>query len=237
MSGRGTAGSGFGAHLTRLPQRQALAEDVYEAIKALVMDHLIEPGARLSIDGLSRDLDVSHTPVREALARLEADGLLVKTAMRGYSATPLLTRGELEDLFGLRLLIEPWAAARAAERLAGEGPDADGAHRLRDEMASTDEAPGGSTYEHYKALAAHDARFHLLLLELAGNAAVRAAFERTHCHMHMFRLHYGQAIGGRALSEHLAVVRAVTAGDPGAAEEAMRTHLGASRARLVEVFR
>src|SRR5689334_11529046 len=52
----------------RLLRRQMLADDVYEAIKTMLMDHTIRPGARISIDGLARDFQVSSTPVREALA-------------------------------------------------------------------------------------------------------------------------------------------------------------------------
>src|SRR4029450_9369594 len=99
----------------RLPQRQVLADDVYEAVKALVMDHVIAPGARVSIDGLARQLGVSQTPIREALARLESDGLVTKEPLRGYRAPQSLTRSEGDDLFQFRLLIEPWAASRAAE--------------------------------------------------------------------------------------------------------------------------
>ncbi|MGW7596297.1 GntR family transcriptional regulator, partial [Streptomyces rubiginosohelvolus] len=60
------------------PARQALSDSVYENIKAMVMDHEITPGARVSIEALSRALSVSPTPIREALATLEADGLVVK---------------------------------------------------------------------------------------------------------------------------------------------------------------
>jgi DNA-binding GntR family transcriptional regulator len=223
-----TASGDLGARA--LPQRHALADEVYEALKASLMDHVISPGQRLSIDALARDLRVSQTPVREALARLESDGLVTKTALRGYSATPLLTRAELTDLFGLRLLLEPWAAARAAE-LA----DGDGRRRLDAERGSLAAPPEGDTYEHYRTLAAHDARFHLLVLELAGNAAVRVAFERTHCHLHVFRLHFATGAGGRTLDEHGRIAAAVVAGDPGAAEQAMREHLEASHARLREI--
>src|SRR4030088_1753112 len=55
------------------PVRSVLADRVYELIKVKLMDNVVDPGARLSIDALSRDLDVSATPVREALARLESD--------------------------------------------------------------------------------------------------------------------------------------------------------------------
>jgi DNA-binding GntR family transcriptional regulator len=202
-----------------LPRRPMLADDVHEAIKALIMDHAIAPGARVSIDGLARQLGVSPTPVREALARLESAELVVKEPLRGYRTSPLLTREQLDDLYRFRLLIEPWAAARAAERA-----DADGRRALEAEMRSC-AAPADDTYESYKALAAHDTRFHVLVAELAGSAQVRRAFERTHCHLHVFRLHYDRGLGEQTLAEHRRITGAVLDGDPVAAEAAMRDHL------------
>ncbi|MFF3788152.1 GntR family transcriptional regulator [Streptomyces sp. NPDC001933] len=70
----------------------------------MVMDHVIQPGARLGIESLSRTLRVSASPVREALARLEVDGLVVKRSLAGYRATELLTGGGVEELFEMRLL-------------------------------------------------------------------------------------------------------------------------------------
>jgi DNA-binding GntR family transcriptional regulator len=214
-----------------LPRRHVLADDVYEAIKAMVMDHVVRPGARVSIDGLARELAVSPTPVREALARLESDGLVVKEPLKGYRATSLLTLEELDDLFAFRRLIEPWAARRAAERITPEG-----ARLLRDEMRSAS-APLRDDYEGYKALTAHDARFHSLVARLSGSEQVRAAFERTHCHLHIFRLHYEQSLGRDALTEHRRIVDAVVGGDAAAAEAAMLGHLEAAMGqRLRKVY-
>jgi DNA-binding transcriptional MocR family regulator len=64
-----------------------LVDDVHEAIKSMIMDGEIPPGARVSIDGLARQLSVSPTPVREALARLESAELVVKEPLRGYRTT------------------------------------------------------------------------------------------------------------------------------------------------------
>jgi len=217
--------------LTRLPQRQVLAEDAYEAVKALIMDHVIEPGTRLNIDALARGLQISQTPIREALARLEADGLVTKTALRGYSATALLSRAELQDLFGLRLLIEPWAASMAAERVDDAAIAA-----LEAEMASLTEVPEGSSYEVYRAIAAHDNRFHDLILAIAGNEMVRQAFERTHCHLHLFRLFYAGGLGGHALQEHRSIVNAVSRRDAAASAAAMKAHLEASSVRLLAAY-
>jgi DNA-binding GntR family transcriptional regulator len=201
------------------PRRPVLVDDVHEAVKAMIMDDVLPPGARVSIDGLARELGVSPTPVREALARLESAGLVVKEPLRGYRTTPLLTLDELDDLYRFRLLIEPWAAARAAER-AG----ADGRARLTAELDDA-AAPVADTYAAYRAFTAHDARFHLLIAELAGSEQVRQAFQRTHWHLHIYRLHYDRGIGPKALAEHRRVGDAVLAGDPAAAEAAMREHL------------
>ncbi|WP_232667257.1 GntR family transcriptional regulator [Pseudonocardia sp. TRM90224] len=205
----------------------AKSSDVYERVKALILDNAIAPGSKITIDVLARDLGVSHTPLREALARLESDELVVKLPRRGYVCTPLLSPAQVDELYELRLMLEPPSAGRAAERMTP-----DGARRLRAELASCEQAPPDSGYEAYRALAAHDRRLHDLVLELAGNEAVRAAFDRTHAHLHLYRLYYGWRTGNEAINEHRDLVEALTAGDATAATEAMRQHLDLARERL-----
>ena len=53
--------------------RQILTDSVYDAVKALIMDDVVTPGAKLNMDALARDLAVSQTPIREALARLKQE--------------------------------------------------------------------------------------------------------------------------------------------------------------------
>jgi DNA-binding GntR family transcriptional regulator len=203
----------------RLLRRQMLADDVYEAIKTMLMDHVIRPGARISIDGLAREFQVSSTPVREALARLESEGLAVKEPLKGYRATPLLTLEEFDDLYRFRLLLEPWAARRAAELISPAGIE-----QLRSELANAVE-PTSIDYAGYKSLTVHDNRFHTLITSLSGSEQVRLAFERTHCHLHIFRLHYNRDIGPEVLTEHRMLVEAITSGDPAGAEAAMTQHI------------
>jgi len=223
--------SDTGMHARRLPRRNVLADDVYELVKAMVMDHVLRPGARVSIDGLARELAVSPTPVREALARLESDGLVLKEPLKGYRATSLLTLEEFDDLFAFRRLIEPWAARHAAERITPQG-----AAELRRELHSAS-PPLTDDYEGYKALTAHDTRFHALVAGLSGSEQVRVAFERTHCHLHIFRLHYERAIGPDTLAEHRRIADAVCSGDGAAAEAAMVAHLeSAMTERLRKVY-
>src|SRR5690348_10241166 len=103
-----------------IQRSKGLADDVYGAIFNKLMGLEIAPGARISVDGLVRQLGVSHTPIREALGRLEGEGLVVKTHLFGYSAAPQITRRRFDELYELRLLLEPDAARRAAHRIDEE---------------------------------------------------------------------------------------------------------------------
>ncbi len=216
-----------GTRLSALKGRQVLADGVYEQIRTLIMNDGIAPGDRVNIDEVARELDVSGTPVREALARLESESLVVRLPLRGYRVTELLSRAEVEDIYGLRLLLEPPSAARAASVMTDEWAAA-----LEAEMASCPVAPDDDNYDDYKALSAHDTRLHELILHIAGNTAVEQAFERTHCHLHFFRLAYNQSSGVAALAEHRELVDALVAGKPSLARKAMTNHLETARDRL-----
>src|SRR2546426_5899812 len=112
--------TGLNASAVRLPNRRVLGDSVYEVIKGLVIDQRVEPGSRMNIDSLARQLTVSQTPIREALARLEADGLVIREPLRGYSVAPLLDASSFDQLYDMRLLLEPEAARHAARNIREE---------------------------------------------------------------------------------------------------------------------
>lgn len=209
----------------RPARRLTLTEDVYASVQALIMDHAVAPGARINIDALARQLEVSPTPVREALARLEADGLVRKRPLAGYTAAPLLTRDEFEELVEMRLILEPPAASRAASVAAASDVD-----QLRAEADLPDPQPG------IAAFTAQDARFHNLVAELSGNRMLHEAVVRLRSHLHLFRLHFPPAHYGVSAEEHHRVVDAIAAGDPDRAAAAMRAHIAAARERHLPFF-
>ncbi len=218
--------------LTRPARRPTLTDDVYEAIKGRVMDGTLAPGERVTIDALARDLEVSPTPIREALARLESDGLVRKRPMAGYTTAPVLDRAGFEHLFELRLLLEVPAAELAARRC---GP-AD-ARRLVEAARWPAEPVDTSGYTGYGPFTAHDARFHELLTELSGNPMLADAFARLHAHLHLHRRYLPEAPDGPTGTEHARIAAAVAAGDPAAAGAAVRDHLARSRVRHAVAFR
>lgn len=215
----------------RPARRLTLADDVYESIKTLVMDHILPPGERVNIDALARELDVSPTPVREALARLEADGLVRKRPLSGYSTTPLLTRAEFDDLFDVRLLLEGATAGRAAAHASAEQRQ-----RISTEAAATIDVEAGDGYRRHAAFTALDATFHDLIAEVAGSPLLRDSITRLHSHLHLHRLYFPVTGAPDTNTEHQRVAAAIAAGDSDAATEAMRAHLIAARERHLPAF-
>ena len=217
------------------PSRQTLTDSVYEAVTELVMDQHIAAGARVNIDLVARQLNVSPTPVREALARLEMDGLVMKEPLRGYSVTPTLDTKTFNDLYDVRRLLEPFAARRAAERRDGNvlsvlDRELDGMRRL----VGTSAGPAGSTYHDYRAFAMQDARFHEAIAGTSGNSLLSDTLRRLRSHLRLCRLYhryYTMDIGAATVIEHESILDAIRAGDAGGAEAAMLDHINRSRER------
>ncbi|WBB63047.1 GntR family transcriptional regulator [Streptomyces sp. WMMC500] len=212
---------------TPAPKRSALVDGVYEAVKAMVMDHRIAPGGRVGIQALARELAVSPTPVREALARLESDGLVVKRSLSGYRATELLGHRGVEELFEMRMLLEPYAAARAAEHASETQLDL--LEELVEEMRGRPDL--GDSYAVYGGFATLDQRFHEVIAEASGRRLLADAVERLHVHLHLFRLSPVAGASPDTLAEHRRVLRAVLRRSPERAAEAMAEHLRRSLAR------
>ncbi|MGN6324628.1 GntR family transcriptional regulator [Pseudolysinimonas sp.] len=213
-----------------LQPRQMLADEIYSRLRTLIMSSAIPPGTRINIEEIARQLDVSATPVRESLARLESDDLVLKLPLKGYRTTELLTERQVDELYDLRLMIEPPSAARAAK-----AHDAAAVAEVRREVDGATGIAGDEEIS-YQELSVHDTRFHDLVLRAAGNETVRQAFARTHAHLHVTRLAYRGTYGAHTIREHAAITSAIEAGDARAAEKAMRVHIEGSRARVLSAF-
>jgi DNA-binding GntR family transcriptional regulator len=213
----------------RLHERPPLVDDVHGVLVDMLMNHDVDAGARLNIDGLARALGVSPTPIREALARMEAEGLVVKEPRRGYTVTPLTSLDDLHALIDFRLLIEPAAAAAAAQRVTVSE-----AAGLRDFAASGGAGDHDATANRLDMI--YDASFHDRIAELSGNRWLRESLARLRSHLHMYRLYHHAGQAAATKPEHVAIANAIAKKDPDAAAEAMRAHLKTAMRRLDEVF-
>jgi DNA-binding GntR family transcriptional regulator len=214
-----------------LPPRRALADDVYDAVTGLLLDGVILAGGRANIESIARELQVSPTPVREALARLESEGLVVKQAGRGYTVVEALDAKGFDDLFAVRLLLEPEAARLAADRVDAATTEALRATVDRMRAAAQAGPLSNEHFEDYKAFALDDAQLHRLVAAASGNPVLADYVTKLRPHVLQYRLSFEQGIADETNDEHDAIVRALEAHDPSSAEAAMRAHLDASRAR------
>lgn len=213
------------AGLLRRPAK--LGDEVYAAIFERIMAGEVAPGERISVEAVARQLGVSQTPIREALARLESEGLVRKTPLVGYSATSRLTADELADLYEMRLQLEPLAARKCAMLM----PDAVIAEleALCAEMAGLAGSDGLGVLAQFAQL---DMAFHDQIAVSAGNALLAEALGRLHSHVHLFRLLTEPRLPAAASAEHQRLVAAIRARDGDGAEAAMRTHIEQSRQRF-----
>lgn len=213
------------AGLLRRPAR--LGDEIYAAIFERIMALEVAPGERISVDAIARELGVSQTPIREALARLESEGLVRKTPLVGYSATPRLSVQELNDLYEMRLQLEPLAARKCAALM----PDAVIAQlaALCQDMADLVGQEGLGAYAQFAQL---DMAFHDQIAVSAGNGLIAEALGRLHSHVHLFRRLVEARVPPAANAEHETLVAAIRTRNGDAAEAAMRAHIEAARQRF-----
>jgi len=213
-----------------LPGRQLIADSVYDALLAQLFDNSLQADAALNIDQISREFDVSQTPVREALARLEATGLVIRTALKGYRVAPKLTPQEVDDLMDARSVVETALTERAARRV-----DPDFLTALSTSIEKLSSAPTGPGFAEYHAYWEADERFHDLIAHQAGNSFLYRAFHALGGQAQRFRLfgNLGVSDAGSAVTEHTVVLDALTRGDVEAAAAAMTAHILGVRTRAL----
>jgi DNA-binding GntR family transcriptional regulator len=215
----------------RVLNRQVLADHVYEELMASLIDGRFEAGASISIDGIARELDVSPTPVREALARLEHTGMVRRVALRGYKVAPLFTAHELEQLVEARLVIEPVNAEKACGHSTAEFQK-----QLEQTIESLRSSPTGSSYAEFRDYWKADEDFHRLIAEHADNPFILNAFNTLGGQVQRFRFFAGLGVtdAEKAIAEHQKILDAFVAGDPAAARAAMEDHLNGVKQRSIE---
>lgn len=175
-------------------------------------------------------MEVSPTPVREALARLEHTGLVQRVALKGYKVAPLFSSEDFALLMEARLAIEPVTTKLACERMTPETLVA-----LEQSIRDLETAPRGPSFAEFRDYFDADELFHRLIAENAGNPFMLAAYNALGGQVQRFRLFGGIGItdADHAISEHHAVFDALKAGDPALAAAMMTDHVSRVRGRAM----
>ncbi|WP_406317428.1 GntR family transcriptional regulator [Streptosporangium sp. NBC_01639] len=199
---------------------------VIDDVRSLILGGRYAPGDRLGEVELAEALSVSRTPVREALRRLQAEGLVEITANKGARVMEY-PRGDLETIFELRARIEGLAARQAATIATAEHAEA--LHEVA--LAIREHAERGDSDAVYRL----NAEFHQSLVGIGGSAVLAQSISSL-VHSPVLLRTYGsfdEEAMRRSVNHHIEIVAAIRAGDPEWAEAVMRAHLFSARASLL----
>ncbi len=201
---------------------KTMTDFVYDQLKAAIVELRIPPGERLREATIAQGLSVSKTPVREALGRLEQDGLVELSSFKSAVVTAY-TEQDLCEIYELREIIEAAAARAAAESMSEQGLADLG--RVATECVRLSDEGGGPE------LVRLITEFDTVLFEEVGNRRIRAILDNLAAHLARIGLLTAEIPGRNAASvrEHAQIYEAIRRRDPEAAERFMRQHIRSVR--------
>ena len=213
--------------LEPLPEVKNLSQKVFERVREAILSGELAPGSRLVERRLAEDLDVSHIPVREALARLADEGLVDRNARRG-SWVASLTVEELEEISSLRVVLEQFVAVRVQERWSSEAEE-----QLRAIVGAMQSAAALGDVEELRH---QDRVFHETLWELAEHATLIELAARLRGRINSVLRAATLALSRDGLEAHAAshgeLLDAIASGVPRRARRAMEVHITTATKRV-----
>lgn len=201
-----------------------LSKRVHEIIRHEILTGQLLPGQPLQVVALAQQLGVSRTPVKEALGRLAAEGLVDDLLRKGFFVTRLYP----EDIVALqeaRQMIELAAVRRGIQTVTDD--QLAQMERLLAEMESLIDEEG--RYLDYAEFAKRDSDFHELIVATAGNRHLVEVLRRMSVHLHVFRMslssHVTKDRPTPTVYEHRAILKAFVQRDLPTLEQALSEHV------------
>jgi DNA-binding GntR family transcriptional regulator len=195
-------------------QREKLGNQIYAVLKEMIADHRFQPGARLNVESIARELDVSRTPVWEAVRRLEQEGLVEDIPNRGVFMSSFTAEKAL-DLYAVREVLEGMAARLAAARI-----DDSSLQKMSECLQRQREVIENLDILAYSKL---DFEFHATVYDACGNEWLKELLDTIKNKMRPLSLHM-QPDFLRLIDHHDELLRALRGRDPEKAEHAFRRH-------------
>lgn len=200
--------------------------DLYRVLREEILGCKIQPGGELREQELAARFEVSKSPVREALLRLEREGLIIVAPRQGYRVAPI-SLSEAKDMFELRLVLEEACVASAIRDAS------DAALRRLDEFRTLE---GTATTD---AFISYNSRFHSAIAACSGNT--RMAETTRNLIEHMDRLvRVSLSVDSQHAADHQALIQehgqiidTIQQRDRRKAKQLVRHHIGAAQKRVV----
>jgi len=206
-------------------ETMSLGERAYERLVEMIVGARLAGGTALSERQLCQDLGMSRSPVRTALGKLEAEGLVVRGAT-GVPTVCQVTVKDYLDALHVRRLLEPAAARLAAGHVAAQTLEA-----LRRDIEDMQTRSVDPPSEHHWRI---EERLHGTIADASGNALMAEAIKRVRNRGRLFDLRRMPDRFLPGCREHLAIVAAIERGASDAAETAMAEHIDAVRQSVLD---
>lgn len=215
--------------LDKIDKPASLAEIAYNTLRKSILAFKLEPGIIYNEMAVAGDLGLSRTPVREALLRLSAHGLITFLPRKGFELVRY-TRRDVEEIFELRHMIESAVIRKFIQKTT----DAEIA-KLEDELAVQRKAASESDLLSFMD---SDRIFHNLLCHYADNSRLMSIAENFQdlCHLMGTRALSTSNRMEKAINEHEMIVEAMKEKDPEKAVQSMREHLEKIRKAVLTTF-
>jgi len=187
----------------------------YHAIRTMILSRKLGAGEIVSEDRIAADLEVSRTPVREALLRLQSDGLMAKEMNQPFRVR-LVSNREYFQTMRLRELLEGEAIAVATGKISAEALD-----DVERDMLALKENPAVPAEIHWAA----DEKLHDLIADASGNDVMAGMIRSLRITTRIFELSGLPSRFRPDTEEHLIIIAALRSGDPEAARASIRAHI------------
>lgn len=207
----------------------SLGEQVYRQVTAGIVALEIPPGELLVIEHIALRLGVSRTPIREALPRLLAEGLIEEVSQGELRVVPITADG-IREIHRARAALEGTAALLSAGRIS---PVA-----LRELNAAFEKATLGLARGKYEPYFAADSAFHEQVIEACGNGHMIRILRGIHHHVDRLRSFSRSSLGPHLMAshaEHQEILEPWAAGNGGLARDLMEAHVIAAGERLAKL--
>lgn len=212
------------------PSSKSLVEHAYAEIRQRILDNHYPPGSNALESTLAAELGISRTPLREALVRLQNEGLIELIPRHGMRVLPV-SATDMKEIYEILSALESYAAELVARRKPGR-------LELKPLIDAIRDMEAALRADELESWAKADERFHKYLIEAAGNRllveAVQQYWDRVHrARMISLRL---RPKPDKSTREHMALVEMLRKGDPKGAVQVNRTHRERASRELLEIF-
>lgn len=203
-------------------RRNNLVDLIHEELRRRITDRVLIADQRLVIDQLAAEFGTSLIPVREAMARLHAERLLVHEANKGYRVAPGPGADEMRNLFEARVVIEVGALRHGFSRI--DQSTIDELHLVNRLIAK---GRYGVQFKDFKAFIDLNARFHGIIVGLTANPFIIESYERLAYHQRISQTLTGQGPSNidKIVADHDAVIAALRKRDREGAMTALSHHI------------